>query len=221
MRHRLTVPLIASYLFLLCTAFQCGEELEPDYQYAFTEQLSLRPEQKSYRVGDTIWVQYRNPTTLLLDQLTNQPVAADTVSIPFQLSLKPRYNTPSNPVAGFCDFVTDQGLNVGRVHSSYGTIFFQEYGCSGKPGYDITVGVVLTQPGTYSLDAYIPAGSVWSCPTRRTRFPLSTITFSFAIADGNRDVLAAIPPTPGLSGYALAQLEELLASKKLLMVKVE
>jgi hypothetical protein len=219
MKPRLRLSILASYMFLLCSAFQCGKEVEPEYHYTFREQLSLQPARKSYRVGDTIWVQYNKPTSTLVDQKTNQPVKTDSVAVPFQLSLLPRYNVVVNSAAGYCDFVTPQGRNVGRVHSSYGTLFYQEFGCTGTPGYDITVGVILTQPGTYSLE--VPGNTdLRACLNRSTPFPLSSLEVSFAISDGNGDVLHAIPPTQR-NAIPFKRLEELLVSQKLFMVKVE
>ncbi|UOQ79228.1 hypothetical protein MUN84_22590 (plasmid) [Hymenobacter sp. 5516J-16] len=81
------------------------------------------------------------------------------------------------------------------------------------------MGMVLKQPGTFSLE--VPNSvDVRGCLNRAAPFPLSSLEFSFAITDGNRDVLAAIPPAQR-AGIPFERLEELLASKKLLMVKVE
>jgi len=172
---------------------QCRKETI-DYTYSFIEKVNLSPALKSYKVGDTIWLQYANPDKKLLDNQTKQKILADTISISFQVSFNRRYNAPVNPTGGFCDFVTISGVKVGRYLSANGTGFSMNFGCGGSNNYDFTVGLVLKEKGIYSLDLGTNPQSISSCSNRISGFPFSTIEYRFDIADGNKDIYLSIPP---------------------------
>ena len=194
MRFKLAVPIASLYVLLLTTAFQCGEYDEPAPAYTFQESIDLYPEQKRYRLGDTLWLEYRNPGNTLVDQRTNQPVAVDSVSLRFPLNYTSRYEAPVSPAGGFCEFVTATGGRIAGYTSPYNTAASLEVGCDASRSFRFKVGVVPKHKGVYSLDLPVVPQEVRACPTRRTGFPRSTIVYRFTAADGNKDVYLAIPP---------------------------
>ncbi len=198
---------------------QCDKE-DIEYKYNFIEKINLFPIQKSYKVRDTIWLQYINPGKRLFDNRTSQNIAADTLSVQFRISFNSRYNTLVNPPGGFCDYITSNGINVGRNLGDYGTGFSLQFGCNASNSYDFTIGVVPRQKGIYSLDLLGVSENVSGCSNRISRFPSSTIEYRFNVTYGNKDVYLAIPPyARGESpkGYTEGKID----SKQVYMVKVE
>lgn len=198
---------------------QCDKE-DIEYKYNFIEKIDLFPAKKSYKVDDTIWLQYTNTSRWLHDNLTNQNIIADTVSVQFQVSFNTRYNAPFNPPGGFCDYVTINGVNVGRYLGDRGTGFLFTFGCAGNNSYDFKIGVVPKQKGIYSLDMYGTPRSVSACSNRISGFPLSTLEYRFNVADGNKDVFLTIP------SYARGEspkghTESKIDSKQVYIAKVE
>jgi hypothetical protein len=222
MKKSLKLPIAFSFVFLLCMAFQCGVEKEEiDYTYRFAETIDLVPAQKSYLLGDTIWVQYANPQQELFDATTNQNVSAESVSIDFEIFFNARYQAPVNPADGFCDFVTEEGHKIARPSGHYGAGLFQTVGCNNE-GYDLKVGIVPKHTGIYSLELrHIgPPAQVKACANRPAAFPASSIAYTFNLADVNKDVYLGIPPQArGESVNGLS--ESRVDSKKVYMVKVE
>jgi hypothetical protein len=199
--------------------FQCNKE-QIEYEYNFIEKINLFPVQKSYKTGDTIWLQYRNPGKLLFDSKTSKSIPADTVSVDFQVSFNRRYEAPLNPSGGFCDFVSANGINIGRYLGEYGTGFLFTFGCNSNNSYDFTIGVVPKQKGIFSLDLLGSPRNVWGCSNRMMGFPFSTIEYRFNVADGNKDVYLSIPPNSRgetTKGYTESKID----SKQVYVVKVE
>ncbi|MEJ7821733.1 MAG: hypothetical protein WKF85_05385 [Chitinophagaceae bacterium] len=199
--------------------FQCGK-VPIEYKYNFVEKINLFPTSKSYKVGDTIWLQYLNPNKLLFDNRTSNHIAADTVSLDFQISFNSRYNAPVNPSGGFCDYVSSNGVNVGRYLGDLGTGFLFTFGCNSNNNYNFIVGVVPKHRGIYSLDLLGTPRNVSACSNRSSGFPLSTIEYRFNVADGNKDVYLTIPPhSRGESpkGYTESKID----IKQVYVVKVE
>ena len=220
MRHPLKLAIASCYALLLTTAFQCGEDHEPAPAYTFKEAVALYPAQKSYHMGDTIWLAYQNASNTLVDQRTNQPIGVDTVSVPFAVTYQSRHSTPVSPAGGFCEFVTATGSRVTGQASQPNPGIFLELGCAPPRGHGFKVGVVLKTKGVYSLDLPAIPRDVRACPTRRRAFPRSAIEYRFAVADGNRDVYLAIPPHQrgeSVKGDTERRIEE----KLVFMLKVE
>lgn len=192
MRNNIYIQLAALIIAILCMGTQCNDDII-DYKYNFLEKIKLFPSKKSYQIGDTIWLQYINPNKELFDNWTKQPIAADTVSVDFQVSFNRRYNGPINPINGFCDYVTATGVNVGRYLGDYGTGFSSTFGCNSTTNYEFTVGMILKEKGIYSVDLGTIPRSVYPCSSRISAFPLSTIEYRLDVADGNKDIYLAIP----------------------------
>ena len=220
MRKSLYFPVTTLFAALLCMGFQCEKEYPIEYKYNFVEKINLFPTSKSYKVGDTIWLQYLNPNKILFDDRTSNHIAADTVSVDFQVAFSSRYNTPVNPSGGFCDYVSTNGVNVGRFLGEYGTVFLFKFGCNSNNSYNFTLGVVPKQKGIYSLDLLGVPRNVSGCTNRIIGFPLSTIEYRFNVADGNKDIYLSIPPQSrgeSIKGYTESKID----SKQVYIVKVE
>lgn len=193
MKHNLYLPLALLFTALICMGTQCNK-IEIEYKYNFLEKVNLYPVQKSYHLGDTIWLQYTNPTKKLFDSRTNQYISAEDVNISFQIGYNSRYNAPVNPTHGFCDFISSNGVNSGRYLGTYGNSISYVFGCNTNNSYDFTVGVVPTQKGIYSLDLTGVNGTVTGCADNTLTFPLSTIEYSFNVNDCNKEIYLSIPP---------------------------
>lgn len=199
--------------------FQCDKD-EIEYKHNFVEQVNLFPAQKSYRVGDTIWLQYANPSRSLNDVKTSQRITADTVSIDFGLSFNIRYGVQFIPVDGLCDYITPNGLNIGRtLGPGNGTGFSYTFGCTGSSGYDFRIGIVPKQTGIYSLDLG-NNGFVSSCANRTIGFPFSNIGYRFDLADCNKDVYLTIPQN-ARSESPRGSTEEKIDNKQVYVFRVD
>lgn len=219
MRNSLYLPVSMFCVSLLCIGFQCTED-PIEYKYNFVEKINLFPTAKSYKVGDTIWLEYVNINKLLFDNRTSKYIAADTVSIEFQISFNSRYNAPVNPAGGFCDYVTTNGLNVGRYLGDFGTGFLFTFGCNNTNNYNFTLGVIPKHKGIYSLDLLGIPRNVGACSNRGSGFPLSTIEYRFNVVDGNKDIFLSIPPNSRgetTGGYTEGKID----NKQVYIIKVE
>jgi hypothetical protein len=182
--------------------------------------VNLYPAQKRYHVGDTIWVEYQNPSSTLVDQRTSQSIAIDSLSLPFQLSFNSRYQAPVNPPGGFCDYVRIGGgySSVNRWETS--TFAWLDMGCDGARSYQVKVGIVPKHKGVYSLELPAMARNLRPCHTRKRGFPLSAIEYRFTVADGNPDVYLAIPAEQRVEN-GKGRTEEQIADKLVFMLQVE
>ncbi|NVO84691.1 hypothetical protein [Hymenobacter terrestris] len=219
MRNKLKPLIAVLYLLLLTTAFQCGEDIEVKPTYTFKELVDLYPEQKSYRIGDTIWLEYQNPSKIMVDQLTNKPIIVDTVSIGFPLSYNSRHNAPVSPAGGFCDFVTSKGALIAGFTSHFNTMATLGLGCDASRSYSFKVGIVPKIKGVYSLDLPGPL-QVKACLHQQKGFSLSSIDFRFAVADGNKAVYLEIPAAQrgeSVKGHT----EGLIDNKQVFIIEVK
>lgn len=219
MKQNLITTIVILTTTIICMGTQCNKENGVEYKYHFVEKLDLSPSQKSYNIGDTIWLTYTNPTKRLFDNLTNTYIFVDTESIIFQIAFNSRYNTPVNPVGGFCDYITANGINAGRSLYDYGTTIYAIYGCNTN-NYDIRIGVVPKQKGIYSLDLPDIPSPLNDCPNRISRFPLSTLEYRLNVADCNKDIYLSIPAASrgeSPKGYTESRID----NKQVFIVKVE
>lgn len=219
MKNSIYIPIVSLFIALLCMGTQCRKQ-EIEYKYNFLEKINLYPVQKVYQIGDTIWLQYTNTNKQLYDVHTSNYILSDTVSVDFQISLNSRYNTPLNPSDGFCDFLTVNGLNLGRYLNVYGSGFLNSFGCNNTYNYNFTVGVVLKQKGIYSLDLLGSPRNVIACPNRISSFPLSTIEYRFDVIDCNKDIFLSIPPISRIESTKEGT-ENKIDNKQVFIVNVE
>ena len=219
MRNNLYLPIVLLFTGLLCMGTQCYKE-EIKFQYDFIEKISLFPAQKSYNIGDTIWLQYINPTKQLYDNKTSRHISADTVAIGFLIGFNSRYNAPVNPTGGFCDFVSASGTAFNIHYDIYGTSALFGFGCNSNNDYNFLIGIIPRQKGIYSLDLLGAPRSVTACPNRISYFPLSTIGYRFSVTDCNKDIYFEIPTnsrSESPKGYTESEIDK----KGVYIVKVE
>lgn len=176
---------------LLSMAFQCEGPVSPSFpNNTFSEKLVLFPTQKQYKIGDTLWIQYANPTNSFFDTLTQQPITAAGLSFHFNASVTSLHKPPTELDRSFCDYLTAQGFNVDRTITNHGAICDFDVGC-GTTGYDFTTAIILKQEGLFSLSLSDGYQYVWPCPTHT--FPSASITFTFNVVDSNKDVYLLLP----------------------------
>jgi hypothetical protein len=172
-------------LAVMCMGTTCRDEPGPTYR--FLEGVDLFPAQKSYTVGDTLWIQYANPEKRLYDQKTSQTIPVDTVSLTFAIGFVPWYDYPvMDPTVGYIDFVGPDGVKSGGL--------METFGCVAANGYDFKLAVVPKQKGIYSLNLNGAPRDVTACSSRFSGFPYSSIEYYFDLADCNKDVFLSIPP---------------------------
>ncbi len=219
MRNTLYLPIVLLFTGLLCMGTQCHKD-EIEFQYHFIEKINLVPAQKSYNIGDTIWLQYSNPTKRLYDNKTSQLISADTVAIGFLIGFNSRYDAPVNPTGGFCDFVSASGTTFNIHYDVYGTSALFGFGCNSNNNYNFSIGIIPRQKGIYSLDLWGAPRSVTGRPNRISYFPLSTIAYRFNIADCNKDIYLEIP-TNSRGDSPKRYTESEIDKKEVYIVKVE
>lgn len=189
------------------------------YKFFFQEKVDLFPERKTYKTGDTIWVEYINPDQKLYDKASGQRIAIDTVSVDFEIGITPWYYNPvTDPPDGFCEFIIPAGIQSSRTLGPYGTSLFAWLGC-GTNSYNIKIGLVLKYKGIYSLglpdERYVNR-----CASRITDFPSSVIGYRFNMTDGNKDIYLSIPSFArgeSIKGYT----ENRIADKQTFFFQVE
>lgn len=189
------------------------------FKYNFIEKVDLFPAQKSYKVGDTIWIQYVNLTRKLFDQKSNQYISVDTLGIGIQIGFNGLYDAPHMPSGGFCDFISGNTINQNPYVGDYGTSARFGFGCNANNSVDFKIGIIPKQKGIYSLDLGGSQNIVDGCPNKIANFPFSTIEYRYKNQDCNKDVFLEIPPNSrgeSPNGYR----ENLLDQKETYIVKV-
>jgi hypothetical protein len=216
--YKLLVLLIILPLFM---DFRCSKEpYEIDYQYNFVEKVDLFPAQKTYHIGDTVWVQYVNTDNKFLDSRTSQRILADSLSIHFEVSLDAMYNTTVNPPAGFCDFVSSAGVNIGRSLGHFGTGSFLEFGCNTSNSYSFKIGIVFKEKGIFILNLSREL-DVYRCNGSVKNFPDSNLEYTFNLGDGNKDVYFSIPFASRGGKKASNAVESMIDGRKAFALRVE
>jgi hypothetical protein len=187
MKRLLYKPLVLLFITTVCTATQCRKD--SILSYSFTEKINLYPEQKEYRLGDTIWLEHLNTLNTLYDSRSNQYFSADTLNVEFAVLGSTVYNLPVDTSNIFCDFIFD-GINAGPT-------FRRTFGCFNGGSFNFKVALVLNKTGTFSIEPYTNK-MVASCnpqnPYSGNGFPNSYINYQFNIADANKDVYLGVTP---------------------------
>jgi hypothetical protein len=220
MRKRKYKLLIFVIIIPLFMDFRCGKDPEVTFQNDFVEKIDLFPAQKTYHIGDTVWVQYVNADNKFLDIRTSQRILADSLSVIFQVSLNAQYNTAVNPVAGFCDFVTPAGVNAGRSLGHFGTGTYQTFGCGTGNNYNFKIGIVFKEKGIFTVEL-TQERQVIRCSNRVNSFPNSTLEYEFNFADGNKDIYLSIPLATRGGNSASGYTERRIDEKKVFVLRVD
>lgn len=196
--------LILAVFSCLTMSFSCEEYVEPEYSHIIQETLTLTPYKKTYKVGDTIWIETNIPTgKYLYDTEVFQRVLIDSVSLPLNLNYHNLYKNPSFVIGGFIKPVHADQVERQSPHLSF------RYTCN-QPDYNFKVGLVLLTPGIYSLrihDQNFFSNCITGSQASRSR-----IYYKFDVADSNKDIFLAIPPISrgGLSTDKMDAKEEFI-----------
>lgn len=219
MKHNLLIPIILFFTTIICLGTQCRKD-EIVFKYNFIERVDLFPAQKSYKIGDTIWIQYVNPNRKLFDQKSSQYISADTLGIGIQIAFNSLYNAPVNPSGGFCDFISGNIINSSLYHGAYGTSGRFGFGCNINNNLDFKIGIIPKEKGVYRLDLGGGSNNVNGCPNKIVNFPFSTIEYRYKNQDCNKDIYLEIPPNSrgeSPKGYT----ENLIDQKETYIIKVD
>lgn len=214
------VPIFTVFITLLCMGLQCNKSYDFSYTYNFIEKVNLFPVQKTYKIGDTIWIQYTNPDKKLFDKNTGQMVAVDSVAVSFNIAYQTRFVKTYYPPEGYCDFISASGINTDRTLYDYSSNFNRIALCNADNSLDFKVAVVPKQTGIFSLDLATTGGGVAACANRSTVFPHSSLIYKFNLTDCNKDVYLSIPVNSRGESPAGAT-ESLIDSKQVFVFKVE
>ncbi|GAB3530392.1 hypothetical protein GCM10027443_10890 [Pontibacter brevis] len=178
--------LVLAVFSFLTMGFSCEEYVEPEYTHIIQETLTLTPYKKTYKVGDTIWIETNIPTgKYLYDTKVFQRVLIDSVSLPLNLNYYKLYKNPSRTIG---DFIKPVHADLVERKSPY--LSFR-YACN-QPDYNFKVGLVLLSSGIYSLR--IHDQNYFSNCITGSQASRSRIYYKFDVADSNKDIFLAIPP---------------------------
>jgi len=175
---------------------QCDKFNYPsrNLQYDFTQSISLYPYNKQYHINDTIWISLNTPSKILLDKKSSQLIGSDSISLGLQLNMAKiiPISPPVDPSA-YCEFLIPSNLNPD--YNNYGTGYatYLRYGCDNNPGYIFRFGVVLKGAGTFSIELIEKKETGLCIPNSSTNVTYSQITYSFNLADCNKDIYLGIP----------------------------
>jgi hypothetical protein len=214
MKKKLLIPISTLFIALITMGVRCQKD-KINYVYHFTEKIDIFPQQKSYHVGDTIWLQHSNPSNQLYDSRTNSYFSADTLAIGFTGVLNFVYSNPYQPVDSTCEVIY-KGQQVGH------TFFYQYFGCNGN-SFNFKVGFVLIKTGIYEFN-FTDTREVSSCSGPYSvgsgLFPPSIISYKLNFVDGNKDVWLSIPQNSrGESPKHFT--EDAIDRKEIYIIKVE
>jgi len=204
-------------LSVILMSTECRKDLIIEYKYKFLEKVDLYPVQKSYHVGDTLWLQYSNPNHQFYDQVTNQKIFSDTIALIFASAFNSRYEAPVNPIDSLFSLKIENALAIGNVYD-YGQGVLIATTCPAS--YNFRIGIVPKHTGIYSIDMPVIPETLGSCTNNMVSSPFSTIEYRFNLTDCNKDVYLSIPPASrgeSIKGYT----EKAIDNKQVFVFKVE
>lgn len=176
MKKSYALPIII-LIAVVCSATTCRKEII--YTYSFSEKIKISPEKKSYRIGDTIWLQHNNAGNRLLDSKTNQFILADTFNIGFRIDYQPIYNYPTVATNKFCEFVISSQADIGN---NYFRIFF---GCNANSSFNFKIGIIPKEKGYYNINLSNINDAI-SCNFQPQT--VASLDLKFDFNDGNKDI---------------------------------
>ena len=199
MKHSLYTIFGIIFFSLLTLRFTCGvERLTSIYQ--FSEKFTLSPYKKVYTINDTIKLKFTTADKSLYDALSNRKVSTDSTSftLPFQyVQCSPAQFTVDTLVYTVSSAGSNQGL---QIFNGYNTLVLNTT-CDNSTSYKLELAFVPKRTGIYRI--ILPSATLESCASRRNRFPLSTLFFSFDLNDSNKDVYLSIPESQRIGSAAV------------------
>lgn len=207
--------LLLVFLSLLLMGFQCDiEKIRPKPVFEFSEKISLRPYKKTYKVGDTIWIEFQTADKSLFDKISQNKILKDTTFLRAGFSFRQLYPSATSS-APILETKIDNTLNIEYESASQGF-----YGLSFKTDcansrYFIKFGILPKQSGIFSIQ---PTGAINPCENKQIHH-LSSFTFLFDLADCNKDVWLSIPNSS--RGGQLGITDVSIDNKELFVYKVQ
>lgn len=160
---------------LVCLSFQCNRRLDcANTKYSFSMGIKAYPDRDSIQIGDTIWLEVNEPTTLK-DVLTNNMVnysGAENLSTTIGIAELISVNNVDVKGNTFFNFFVQSGNEISRPDTNN----FREYRFHEvNNNYQIKLGIIPTKAGVYKLFVG-SAANVYSSNDRCTK---ATFTINF------------------------------------------
>lgn len=172
---------------------QCVKEIPYNHpKQWFAEKITITPSQKTYNIGDTVWLSFSTLDKTLFDTVSHRRLPSTSVKFKFGAALLAKYNAPDNPTDGYCNFILPPNIAATYFTTNGGTSISFYLGCDNSPNYNISIGVVLKYKGYYVFDMSARS-AVEPCINQSNPYPSSSILFTFDVNDTNKDVYLAIP----------------------------
>ncbi len=168
----------------------------PNIKYFFLQNVSLSPNQKTYKKFDTIKFEIFVQGKRLFDTISKTEVGTDSISLPLSIYV---YNlNTGQPAAkdGYFNFVDSNGqkLLVDTMNSyiSHGFTFSTTTVCTNSPDYTLKIGMVVKDTGVYTLN--VGGASVNPCLfTNSPPSSYSYIDYYLNLTEFNEDVFNSVP----------------------------
>jgi hypothetical protein len=188
---------------------------EPKPVYDFAEKIILSPYKKTYAITDTIWLQFKTTDKKLFDKISNSRVSTDTTHLYMHFNyskLYPFYNVANSEL---CSVVFTGNLNYSSfTRPEFYNVIEVDTDCNSN-FYFIKIGIVPKNTGIFLISI---GASVRNCPNKKVHSYIKT-SFTFDLADCNKDVFLSIPASSRGAGQDLTELQ--LDNKELFAFKVE
>lgn len=174
----ITKPYIKfSLLFfaILNVALQC-EDPAIQFQYHFLENVSLYPKKSSYRIGDTIWIEYVNKERMFFDQLTNRKVFLDTAQFSLSVEFSADYQTNNSSAVKktYCDFITLPNAKSNFYNAEDFTRTTVTFGCD--QDVSTKLGIIPKVKGNHRI-RFFDQTYVSACPNRIAPISIAMISY--------------------------------------------
>lgn len=215
---RINSKILKSFALLLLLPFLMGTYCNKEYdriepKQGFSEKINLSPEQKTYSINDTLWLDFQTADKTLFDTISNQRLSTGTVTFNFTVILIAKYVNPVVPSGVYCDFIHPVNVTSYQQASDYGTATTIEVGCDNAPRYDLKLGIVLKHKGIYVLDI-ATIKLIEPCDGEVNPYPSAELLFTYNVTDTNKEIYLSIPASErpeNPPGFTEKQLDKKLA----------
>lgn len=141
-------------LYILCAGFCCREPVEPlyvDYNAISLDGIFILDDQKTFTLGDTLWINVRIPNTLKdINQNEiniNGLTSATETAASFELLLKTGYDQLARINISENEIINEIGVLVPEAYDSA----LRSEAVLGDGFYIAKQGILLNQPGIFTL----------------------------------------------------------------------
>ena len=176
---------------LLTMGFRCEKDnLIKPWEHTFEVPVDIAPLKKTYLLTDTIWLETAITGKMLYDTLSAQLITIDTGSLSFRINFSPFGTNLTNPANGFCDVITNGGVNTNRVLAHRSTAAsIDNVGCR-QSTFKTRIGFKPNYKGVYYL-ALQSDLMIQNCPNK-VKPDYSSFFFRYKPVDLNPDVFNSL-----------------------------